>query len=319
MKKYTAVAAVAALLASLALWGCKNGNMFGGFHKKGSGDAASLMSDARSALANREFNNAKAYYEAILAQQPTNSVALYGAAVATMGTAGLDLGTLLSNVVASKGAPASGSLAQLIDSAAIGAPGAATVDPRSVLNNLNLTALRLHINTIICYLSRIRAGRGDGVIPRDDVSTCLSLTISRTLRAVLRTTDPTVGVADIRKSANGKDLEVVITASGATINDYCGGTSGKGKTMEATLDDLAGAVEALGAAFNKVNPGVDATLTEIKADINKAFTDFKTDVKAQGVNAACAGLLDSAKYDVLNLPVPTTDDCAQLGQACCSQ
>src|SRR5687768_534468 len=96
-----------ALLGSMALSGCKDGNLFGGFRKAGSGDKVSLMSDAKAALANREWNNAKSYYESVIAKEPGNTEALYGAAVATMGTAGLDLGTLLSNVIASKGAPSS--------------------------------------------------------------------------------------------------------------------------------------------------------------------------------------------------------------------
>src|SRR5262245_26890074 len=99
MKKYGAFTAVALLAGSLAFWGCKNGNLFGGFHSKGSGDLADLLSDARSALAQRQFNNAKAYYDAILGKDGNNSEALYGDATATMGNAGLDLGVLLSHIL----------------------------------------------------------------------------------------------------------------------------------------------------------------------------------------------------------------------------
>lgn len=314
MKRYPLLAC-AVLVGLLSLWGCKDGNLFGGFRKEGSGDTATKLADARAALARKEFNNARAYYESILASDPRNSQALYGAASATMGSSGLDLGTLLSNIITTNGAPAAGSssLGDVIRSAAIGA-GASSVDPNSLLDGLNIDALKSNLNIIICYLSRIRVGNSDGVIPTDDVSTLLSLMITRTLRAVLRVQD--LGLIDIRKTSSGNSYNVEITGNVATLNSYCGDI-GAGSQIEKALDDLAGAVNSLNAVVAKLNSSADSTLTSIKTDVDNAFNEFKSEVAGTaGLSNGCKNLLNNKYPTPSAIPSPTTEDCSDTGVCC---
>ncbi|MBI4396344.1 MAG: hypothetical protein HY548_04555 [Elusimicrobia bacterium] len=313
MRKQCALVAALVLVGGLALWGCKNNNLFGTFHEKGTGDSAALLSDAKSALAKREFNNAKAYYESLISKEPRNSEALYGAATATMGTAGLDLGTLLSNVITSKqSAPAARGIPGVIEYASIGALGtASSVDSNSILNSLNLSALRGNINKIVCYLLKIRTGSGDGVIPHDNVNVMISLSITRALRAALRMVDS--GLVDLRKTSNGKNFDVVVTGTVATLNNACV----DGGAMELAADDFIGAVESFTSAFNKVNPGDGSTIKEMKEDLKNAFAELKSELNTAGATN-CVTLLSKAKYDTTNLTPPTQDpgDCLTLGSCC---
>ncbi len=308
MKRYPLVLC-AVFVGLLSLWGCKDGNLFGGFRKEGSGDTATKLADARAALSRKEFNNARAYYESILASNPRNSEALYGAATATMGSSGLDLGTLLSNIITTNGAPAAGSqsLGDVIRSGAIGA-GASSVNPDSLLDGLNIDALKNNLNIIICYLSRIRVGNSDGVIPSDDVSTLLSLMITRTLRAVVRVQD--LGLIDIRKV--GSSYDVVVTGSTTDLDSYC--ANGQ---IEKSLDDIAGAVDSLRAVIVKLNPSTGSTLSEIETDVNDAFAKFKQKIKDSDTAAACDPVANKfSTVASIPSPFPSTEDCANTGPCC---
>jgi hypothetical protein len=308
--------------AALGLWGCKNGNLFGSFHKEGTGTPAAVLSDAKAALANREFNNAQSYYEKVLVNEPKNSEALYGAATATMGSAGLDLGTLLANVITTKQTlPASGpALHAALSQASLGVSAvSAAPDANSLLNSLDLAAMRAHMNKIICYLLKIRSGHADGRVPRDNINVMVSLAITRTLRAVLRTLDN--NLVDIRKKSDGKSYEVVYVDK-TNIKDAC-----SNGILKASLDDLFGAVESIKSAVEKVNPSATSTLAEVKDDIKasfkdfqKAITDLNTDTdSANDIPASCVSLVNS--YDVESILQPPSQDpgnCLTQG-ACCAQ
>jgi hypothetical protein len=310
MTKQRIVLAAMAFAATVALAGCKNGNLFGGLRKEGTGDAPTLLADGKAALSRKQYHNAQTYFEAVLAKEPGNSEALWGAAAASMGVAGLDFGTLLSNVITTK-ASAPSPLTQALRAASTGGAGAPSAD--SILDALNLAGLRSQINKIICHLLKIRVGGTDGVIPRDDVPMLVSLTISRTLRAVLRTVDS--GIIDVQTSGDDTDFEVEILDENK-IKDVCA----PGQTLEKALDDLAGAVESLQAAVLKVNPDSGSTLSEIRNDIQNAFNELKQDVKnISGLPQACTDLINSSKYDVNNLSAPTQDPGNCLSQGACCQ
>src|ERR1041385_5662970 len=88
---------VTLLLVLMGLGGCENGNLFGRLHDRGdSGSIRSLSSDARNALRDKDYSQALALYERILAQDSDNAEALYGAAAAAIGSSGLNFGQLLA-------------------------------------------------------------------------------------------------------------------------------------------------------------------------------------------------------------------------------
>ena len=87
------------IIGLLALTSCQNGNLFGKRNSRGSsGDPAVLLADAGIALRERNFLNALGLYETVLAGDPDNAQALYGAAAAAVGSSGINLAKLLSNL-----------------------------------------------------------------------------------------------------------------------------------------------------------------------------------------------------------------------------
>lgn len=314
MKKLWTLVGLAAALGSLAAAGCKNNNMFGGFHKRGSGDPAALLSDAKAALTNREFSNAKAYYEAVLAQEPKNSEALYGAATATMGTAGLDLGTLLANVVTAKnsGAPAATlGLQDVLQTASIGTASAITEDEinsLSILKGLDLDNLSGSIDQIVCFLLKIRSGNADGKISPKDISVLLSVGITCILRGILRPLE--VNVIDLRQTADGKDYDVVII-DGAKLKDIC--DSG---VLQNSVTDLAGALQSMQTAVLELNSTSGSTLGGLKQDLETAFNQFKKKINdeaaAQGLTTqiqSCLDFVNNFEVDKLQPPTKDPGDC----------
>ncbi|HOW27893.1 MAG TPA: hypothetical protein PK876_05280 [Elusimicrobiota bacterium] len=278
MRKIIFLTTIASCLA-LNIWltGCgKNGNIFGGMHEKGSStDSASLMSDARTALINKEFANAKAYYEQLVAKEPRNSEALYGAAVSNMGSAGLDLGTLVSNIVASNNAaPAARALADELRSASLGVPGAVTTDARSLLNGLDTVRLDAALDRVICFLTKIRIGATDGRIKMNDVDMLINLGVCHLLRAIIR--PQTAGLVDIRTTADGQGYDVVITKSGS-LDSYRG-------TIDMAATDLLAAFQCIKEATRELNATTGDTIADMQTDFNKAFNDFQTQVNGQLTN-----------------------------------
>jgi hypothetical protein len=285
-------AVVAALLAgSVAMNGCGgNGNLFGGLHEKGTGDTAALLSDAQAALANREFNNAKAYYESILMKEPDNAQALYGAASATMGTAGLDLGQLLANVVTSNSAAPS--IAQEIRAASF-APGLnPNATPDSLLYNIDIVRLNSVLDKIICYLLKIHAGATDGGIERDDPNVMIGLGVACLLRAVARPLD--AGLIDITTSGDGKSYDVVLLNTSPT-DQQCTGL------LAASALDVVRAYQALSQVAVTLGLVSGDTLVELQIDLQEAFTELKSDI----VNAAGSSPTCDAAVNAVDLNDPT--------------
>lgn len=311
MKRHYALMTAAVLCGSLAFWGCKNGNLFGGFHEKGTGDPESLLSDAKTALANREYNNAKAYYEQILQTQPTNSEALYGAATATMGTAGLDLGTLLANVITAKSAAPG--LQQAIQYASFAPAGAGItqdeINSLSILKGVDLSNLSGSVDQIVCFLMKIRSGNADGKISPKDISVLMSVGITCIIRGILRPLE--VGVIDLQQTADGKDYNVVILNANK-LKDIC-----SDNTLKNSLLDLAGALQSVQTAVQELKSQEGSTLSGLSLDMKDALSQFKTKVLAKlnevnsdgdstnNVPTECINFVQNFNID--NLTPPTAD------------
>lgn len=291
MKRIPAVLAFAAFLGALALWGCKNENLFGRFHEKGTGDNASVLSDAKSALARREFANAAGYYETILSKDPRNSEALYGAATATMGSAGLDLGTLIANVMTTDqaAAPAARALSDGLRSAAMGAPGAATADdPLSLLYGLDIVRLDRALDRTICFLRKIRSGNTDGVVKPDNINMLVNLAVCSILRSVTR--PYTEHLIDIRTTSDGKDYTIVILSE-ANVKASCG-------IVDASARDLANAYQAIKEASLVLKQKPGDTLYDLRLDMRDAFGELKMKIRdIPGVPAACTDFLVTVIID----------------------
>jgi len=164
--------------------GCKNGNLFGGLHNRGdSGSIDNLLSDAQVALRADDYAGALALYNRVLAQDSDNSLALYGAAAAAIGSSGLNIGQLLANVTNQSSAPSFHNLTQLIGQSRQTVKAAVSTDPNSLLNGIDMDALDTVIDKAICRLTRIVAGATDGTIKPNDIDVILNLASLCVIRA----------------------------------------------------------------------------------------------------------------------------------------
>ena len=175
---------------TIALTGCENGNLFGGFNDRGdSGDVESLNADASIFLRERNFSEALKLYQRTLAQDPDNSEALYGAATAAMGTSGLSLGVLVANLTNELNAPVINNLGDLVSVSRDTISPQNTNDANSILFGVAIEALNGVIDNVICWLSLIVGGVADGTINPNDPNNAfllLDLGLVCIIRGVLR-------------------------------------------------------------------------------------------------------------------------------------
>ena len=125
----------------LAMTSCENGNLFTKLNDSGrSTSTQSLVSDALLALRNRDYGAALALFERALAQDPNNVAALYGAANAQLGSSGLNIGVLISNILAQQGGAGASSLGGVIASSRE-TLHSSSLDPNSILAGINIAAI----------------------------------------------------------------------------------------------------------------------------------------------------------------------------------
>jgi len=265
------------LLVSMTLiCGCRGGNLFGRFHKKGSsGSTEGLMADARSALINKEFDNAKAYYEKIIAKDPGNSNALVGYSQASFGSAGLDLGTIVANVIDSQGsgAPQPG-LAGVLTAANTGAgAGAVGADPGTILYGIKYDALRVVLGltgvepNIIWALEKIVKGEADGIIPADDPDVNLNLAIAYVLRAAIRLVD----YVNINSDTYTTD----------TSYNFATDTDAQALARE-SVRDIKKAYYRISTAIVTISATTGSTVADLLTDIKTIFDELVADLNANG-------------------------------------
>ena len=160
--------AAIAVLGVFAVTSCDNKNIFGKFHKSGSSASIEvLLSDANAALANDDPAQAKAIADKILAKDPNNSEALYISAAAGLKEAGLDLASIITNVIAST----------------------STLGTDLIPANINLANLASATANAVTQLKKIADGQADGTIPYNDIDVNLNLGILQVLNAATKIFD----------------------------------------------------------------------------------------------------------------------------------
>jgi len=270
----------AVILGFFSLTGCQDGNLFGRLHDRGdSGSISSLLSDAGSALRDRNYTQALAIYEQILAQDSDNAQALMGAAAAQLGTTGLSLGQVIANVLnqTSGAGSSSSNLRELVRSAGSGGHSQA-VDPNSLLSGIDLPALNAVIDTVICRLQKIASGATDGSIASNDVDTLVNLAVMFALRAALDA--QTNGLIDITNSNGTWGF-----AQGSAYGTFCNPSNDAAVVSIAT--DLAGAYAALDRVANLLNLSGNQIIVQLRADINTITADLLN----TGLPVACRNTL----------------------------
>jgi hypothetical protein len=239
-----------------ASYGCGKSNIFSFAHSAGnSTGATALSSDAAQALQNKDYVKALQYYTQILQSNPGNSQAIYGYCAAELANSGMDVSTLVANLVKQQSSAPS-RLAPAIAYAAHSSGNATALIPQSIIDN------RVNIETTVNdvlgskYLLKIIQGKADGMIPPDNPDVNINIAFCLVLRAALKVYDSGIifdNQYNVTGNNNSSNMDIVNSA---------------GK-------DIASAYQRLKVVAKKLNLGSDASINKISNDINTLFTQFK--------------------------------------------
>ncbi|MFH1784485.1 MAG: hypothetical protein ABH868_06280 [bacterium] len=281
---------------SFSFTACGKFNLFSWAHKKGSSsDTETLIADGNSALNNKDYGNAKTYFNKVLDGHPDNAEALYGYSRAEMGASGLGIADIISAVIqeaTSNSAPLpptvrQGEYGNLLNTIQL-TTGIEDLFPES----LNLTLLYNTANLIVPKLKKIADGSSDGKIPADDVDVNVNLGILLAIRGACRLLDTDAdgtpgGASDLIevyddfdvKLPTQAELDALTEAEILTMRDQVqyaiwdivgGGTSPYDK----------GATDYILVAVSKVSAGLDSALDDLKDNINEFESDTTEGIAA---------------------------------------
>lgn len=267
LRSFGRIAVFAACFAAILLAsGCGKGNIFSWAHKPGSVTTTeSLSSDAYSALLNKDYAKAMEYYAKILQADPNNSEAIYGYSVANLANSGIDIASLISNMV-SENAAAPTRLSPAISSLVFAAPGSNLL-PATIISNR--VSIHIAVNEVLAtnLLPKIVQGRADGKIKPDSADVNINVAFCLVLRAALR-------LNDLVEFDTDYNATIKPGVSQAALSD----------AARASLMDIASAyqrIKLIAAKFNK-----KTSMSDLNDDISKLFNDLKTDLAAQGVSVS---------------------------------
>jgi len=279
----TACLSVSVLL--LGLMGCENGNLFGKLHDSGdSRDVNVLASDAQIALEHKDFATALALYEKILAQDPDNSTALNGAAIAAVAAAGLNFGQILANIANQSAAPSINGISDLIAAARSGYSTQAASD--SILAGVDLAAIDGVIDLAICRLTRIVSGLGDGVINRDDEAVILDLACLRLIRAVLRPIR--ADFFDLQNISGNYKL-----VAKTDFNTFCGNAAND-SLLIATANDLVAGYVLFNRAATLLNSPSDSIVGRLRTEMDEVIVESLDGDLTDDLPVACVTKINAA-------------------------
>jgi tetratricopeptide (TPR) repeat protein len=260
--------AVLASACALSCAGCSKSNIFSWTHTPGSNsDSAALSSDALTALNDKDYAKAIEYYTKLLEADPASAEAIYGYAVATLADAGLDVATLVSNLIKQQaGAPAH--LSPALAAVALTSSNTTNILPQSIIDNL--AKIRAAIDKVLAAdkLPKIVKGLSDGKIDADNPDVNLNLAFCLILRAATRVQDSGLITFDT-------DYNAIIDSS-ATAGEIS-------MVVNDSLKDIASAYHRYVIVLDKLNLASDSQIAQIKDDITALFNDLKTEALSKGV------------------------------------
>ncbi|MCX5782538.1 MAG: hypothetical protein NT145_07575 [Elusimicrobia bacterium] len=256
-KKLSAILLSLVFFAMFFLTGCGDNNIFGWSHKTGSGsNVSSLSSDAYSALQNKDYAKALEYYSKILESEPGNSEAIYGYSAAKLGDAGLDISSLVANLIQQQSAPSaapsrlSPAIAELAKAPYFSS--SASMLPDTIMQKID--KISAAVNDILSnkYLLKIIKGQGDGSVSPDNPDLNINIAFCLVLRAA------------ITAHNSGIDFQ----------NDYSQSGAGDTSEMRSAAKDLVSAYHRLLVVIAKLNLSSDAAIANIQSDIKSLFNSL---------------------------------------------
>ena len=189
MKRKLSVLLFGVLL--FTMYGCGKNNIFSFAHSAGNSSGTSaLSSDASQALQSGDWQKALKYYSQILQSNPSNSQASIGYCAAKLADSGLDVATLVANLIKQQ----SGTPASLAPALAYAAhtPFASSSSSSPLLPLIkNRADVETSVNKVLDsdHLLKIVQGRGDGTIAPDNVDVNVNIAFCLVLRAALKASD----------------------------------------------------------------------------------------------------------------------------------
>ncbi len=263
-KKLSAFLLSLVFFASFFLTGCGENNIFGWSHKAGSGsNVSSLASDAYSALQNKDYAKALEFYSKILESESGNSEAIYGYSAAKLGEAGLDISSLIANLIQQQSAPSSApsrlspSIAELAKAPYLSASQSSML-PDTVKQKID--KISAAVNDILSnkYLLKIIRGQGDGSISPDNPDVNINIAFCLVLRAAITAYNA------------GIDFQNDYSQSGATDTPE----------IRSAAKDLVSAYHRLLVVISKLNLSSDAAIANIKSDIQSLYDSLPAGTKS---------------------------------------
>jgi len=239
--------------------GCGKSNIFSFAHSGGSNTSTKALSaDASAAFQNKDFNKALDYYKKILESDPNNSQAIYGYAASELAVTGMDIASLVANLVTTQNSSQTvNRLSPAISYAAHSSGSSSTLLPQAIINNRG--NIEIAVNDVLNskHLLKIIQGKADGTIAPDNPDVNVNIAFCLVLWSALKVYDShTVNF----------DSNYNVTVSG-TPDPAVTTLAGK---------DIASAYQRLRAVAKKLNLASDSTINNINNDVNDLFNDLKT-------------------------------------------
>lgn len=273
----------------LLLTGCENGNLFGKLaDSKDSSDPKVLISQAENLLREGNYGAALSLYEKALSKDSDNAEALYGAAAAAVGSAGLNIAALIANLTRQSGSSVNiSSFADLVQQSRIGTSATTAPNPNSILANVDIVALDNVIDTVLCRLQRIVSGASDGSIPPNNIDVLLNFGSLCAIRGILRPIR--ANLFDITNDAGTYNL---VKIDNTVFNNIC-------TTEPELVQQFAGDIVATWHLFNRavqvLNLGSNQTISKLRDDIANAADLFLNPANTGTVlPSACLTALSNA-------------------------
>ncbi|MFH1369544.1 MAG: hypothetical protein ABII64_10530 [Elusimicrobiota bacterium] len=247
----------------ILITGCGRNNIFSWAHSSGSVTTIdSLSSDAYTALVNKDYVKAMEYYAKILQTDPNNSEAIYGYSVATLANSGLDIASLISNMI-SETPSAPSRLAPAISSLVYASPGNNLLPDTIINNRANINAA---INVVLAsnLLPKIVKGLADGKIKYDSADVNINIAFCLMLRSALR-------LNSLVEFGTDYDVGTIPSVDAAF----------KSAARE-SMKDIASAYLRIQVILAKMKN--NTTISNINDDFTTLFNNFKTALAENGVD-----------------------------------
>lgn len=295
----------------LSMTGCENGNLFGKLHKSGdSSDIRSLNADAQAAYRGRDYSRALELYNQALNQDPNNSQALLGASSSAVASAGLDLATLLTNVLSQASSSSIAGVADVISRSRIGGGVSAQGD---LLANIDKAALDSVLTLAICRLQKIAAGVADGTIAPTDLDVLVNFGVLCLLRAVVKaelknllTVNNNTGDFTINSS-----LTIGICDGSQLITGFSTAQEQKDYLVN-IAKDVAAAYAIYAKALNNSSLGNNSVIGRLKDDlaaVNQELLTVSATIPQACIDTLAAGGITASNFTNFTGPFTPPSGC----------